>query len=228
MTPSATHSGTAGLTNPASLAFGPNGNLYILTHSTTSTQAIWEFDGGTGAFISKFGNNGGGDGTNAASTDGLAFDSSGNLWQGRRSSDSIIEFNSSGSQVQTIVDDTNLAVTSSLAFGPDGNLYVANVSPGGVARYNASTGQFMDFFVPSGTATWGLAFSGDNKLYVGFTGDNHVERYNATTGLDMGQFIASGAGGLNGPFSFAFAPEPASAGMLLIGLGVASMRRVRR
>jgi hypothetical protein len=73
-----------------------------------------------------------------------------------------------------------------------------------------------------------LKFSSDNKLYVGFTGTNEVKRYNATSGAFLDTFIPAGTGGLNGPFSFAFAPEPGSISLLLIGTGAALLRRRAR
>src|SRR5262249_23928796 len=63
-------SGSGGLSGPAGMTFGPDGNLYV----TNSDSSVLRFDGSTGASLGTFVSSGSG---GLSGGDGLTFDSAG-------------------------------------------------------------------------------------------------------------------------------------------------------
>ncbi len=135
------------------MAFGPNGNLFILD----SAAGIVELDGGSGAFVGVF--------VDAATLAGrqvwaLRFHpTTGHLLAAVRDAGDggVAQFDgTTGQELAYFVPpgDQGMDITSDLAFGPNGNLFVvANPNFNGkIFEYDAATGAFLGIYVdPPGT-----------------------------------------------------------------------------
>jgi WD40 repeat protein len=207
--------GMHGLTDPGFMEFGPDGNLYILHHVSGLPDAVFKFDGTTGAFISTFAT-----GSGMAHTHGLDFGTDGHLYLGNLSDGVIKKYDATtGAFLGATSTDPGLVGTSSVVFGPDGLLYVTNNSPGGLNSYNPTTGLHVDTLDPGGAgkSTWGLLISG-GIIYVGYTSDGAIRKYDLATGDFLGDFVA--AGGVPTPFDMEFmlVPEPPAITLVVIAL----------
>jgi DNA-binding beta-propeller fold protein YncE len=140
--------GSGGLTNPRSLAFGPDGDLYV----SSATGEVLEYDGATGDFVGSFvdaGGNGGG----PVDPYGLAFEE-GRLYVASYFPSEVKEFDAAtGAFVSTFVASGSggLAGPTAVAFGPDGDLYVTSRDDDAVRRYEGGSGAFVGVFVGPGS-----------------------------------------------------------------------------
>jgi sugar lactone lactonase YvrE len=106
---------------------------------------------------------------------------------------------------------TTFALLSYIAPQAKAALFVGSFDNDSVLRYDDKTGQFIDVFVPSGTAgldgTTGLAIGPDNNLYVLGVFSDSVLRFNSTTGQFIDAFVPSGTGGLDSPEDLVFGSD---------------------
>jgi DNA-binding beta-propeller fold protein YncE len=150
--------GSGGLVSPRSLAFGPNGNLFV----ANGTGAVLEFDGTTGSpvlpgpFIDANANGGG-----PLDAYSLEFHQ-GVLYVASLQHDEVMAFDATGGgYLSTFVASGSggLSGPQALAHGPGGDLYVAGGNDDTIRRYDGATGAFMEVFVAPGSG--GLAFPFD-------------------------------------------------------------------
>jgi hypothetical protein len=183
-------SGSGGLDTPGDITIGPDGNVYVSDNGVNSlTQAIFRYDGNTGAPLPAPGRPGAvfvEDDPNTPNVDesggllnsaGIAFGADGNLYAVTTNTNQVLRYQgpgatSPGAFMGVFLTVTNQAApigTSFLSFGPDGNLYV---NGGGI---------------PSG---W-------------------VNRYDGVTGAPIGDgvFVARGSGGLQSARQMVFDPQ---------------------
>lgn len=134
--------GGGGTTWFRKFAFGPDGNLYVI-----SDQGIVRFRGGTGAFMDVFVPLGTG---GLANPTALIFGPDGNLYVASGSGNSVKRFNGGtgaamGDFIAAGTGGLNNPVD--LTYGPDGRLYVASYGSNQVLRFDATSGAFHSVFV---------------------------------------------------------------------------------
>ena len=127
---------------PRGLAFGPNGNLYVLD---TLQAVVDEYDGLTGDYIraAVAPGNGGID----TPTD-MAFGPDGSLYVASGGSGEVVRFDVSevGAVVLGRISHAELTEPYGLAFDAEGLLYVSGRLSDNIARFSAG-GDFIDFLV---------------------------------------------------------------------------------
>jgi len=195
--------------SPVSLAFGPDGNLYV----ASDVGNVKRFDGTSGGFIDTFL-------SLLYTPEEMTFGPDGNLYVGAYTANKIYRYDGqTGAQLDAgaFIDPTltattadNISITEQFEFGPDGNIYVASMLNGKIQRYDGATGAYIDTFASPGSigSGWprgptGVAFGPDGNLYV--TKVDRVMRYDGSSGAYIDDFVAAG-GGLSNPWFMSFSP----------------------
>jgi sugar lactone lactonase YvrE len=117
--------------------------------------------------------------------DGLAFDSSGDLWVSNLWGNTLVKYtpaelgvNNSSPQM-TI--STGLNGPSGLAFDPSGDLWVSNTNGGNVVEYNASalasTTPNVSYTIPSLNQPVGIGFDPSGNLWVSISAQDAVQEF---------------------------------------------------
>jgi hypothetical protein len=213
------------LTNPRSILFGPDGNLYV--NNKFGTGAVLRFNGTTGGFLDNFVLTGigglddptgmvfGPDGTNDGKLD---------LYVGQGTDNSnILRFDGTTGAYKGVFVPSfagGLHHVGGMVFGSDGNLYVVSQNTGTVLRFEGpggtNPGAFLGTVVSGVSSPAGLLFgpdgNGDGKLDLYVTGsvsdgktfDGEVLRYDWKSGAFLNTFVPPASGGLSGAFLMTF------------------------
>jgi hypothetical protein len=228
---------SGGLTIPLDIAFGPDGNLYVVSiefpPTTNSPGRVMRYDGRTGAFIDTF---------IAPGTGELIFPSD-LLFRGDTLliSDTqlgVLRFDANtGAPLGVFIAPGSGGLSSfqQITLGPSGDLFASDRQGGRVLRYDGATGAFAGTFVDMGSGglgePTGLDFGSDGDLYVADGSSLQVLRYDGSTGAFDGV-----AGDLSWPGASLFPkflvavpiPEPSTYALMLAGLAaVGTFRKVR-
>ena len=136
--------------------------------------------------------------TNLRSPQGLAFDSSGNLYAANYGNNTLSQFNASGAYVSNIT--TNLIGPAGLAFDSSGNLYAANYDPTNstISKFNASGG-YVSNISSNLSGTFALALDTSDNLYAANVINNTISKFNSA-----GTFLSQINSNLNTPVGLAF------------------------
>ncbi len=200
-------SGSTSLAYPRGLDFGPDGNLYV---SSSSSSEVLRFDPNTGVLIDVFIPAGTG---GLAAPTGLVFGPDGDLYVVDRVGSVVRKYDATtGAYLGDFVAPGagGMVFPIGLTFGPDGNLYVASFFTNAVHRFDGTTGAFIDQFVPSGSGGLqgpeDVEFGPDGDLYVTSFSTGQLFKYDGSTGAFLQDITATGIG-LFFPDGLTFGPD---------------------
>jgi sugar lactone lactonase YvrE len=220
------------LSSPSGLAFDSSGNLYVTTAGggngiNVNTDPGYAIDkitpsGQVSIFAESNTTPGGPEGVGfgyLSNPQGLAFDSSGNLYVADFNNNAIEEFNSTGTSVTTFAEVGANTNPHGLAFDSSGDLYVTNFSHYPYPEGDQNNGQ------PDPGFSADEEYSPTGTLLQTFN-DNTA----SPSGLEDGGYIAIETD--SGTPLLATVPEPSSASAFGLGtlslLGLSKIRRRRR
>jgi streptogramin lyase len=195
------HAWPSGVTEPVSLTFGPNGNLFVLSGDDGSVR---EYHGETGAFLGMFVAAGSG-GMSMPST--IRFGPNGNLFATSSGNHRILEYDgTTGQFVGTFADSTDgLFLPRGITFLPNGDLLVVNT--GSVLRFGPNGenhGVFNDDYPITGP--WGITVGPNGNVYLAANvSPVRLVEYDGETGLYLRSFVR-GDTELLSPTNIAFRP----------------------
>ena len=164
--------------------------------------------------------------TNLANPQGLAFDTSGNLYAANYdpTNSTISKFNASGGYVSNI--SSNLSGTFALALDTSDNLYAANVINNTISKFN-SAGTFLSQINSNLNKPIGLAFDSSGNLYAANETNRTISKFSSS-----GTFLTSWSTGTAIPTYIAFkpvtVPEPSTSALATIATGVMAYLARRR
>lgn len=178
--------GSGGIDLPQTLAYGPDGNLYV---ASFGSRNVLRYNGVTGDFIDVFVPPGSG---GLGGPYGVTFGPDGNLYV-----TSFFFTNTPGvlrydGKTGAFIDLFVPGQFGIAAFGPGGNLYVSSTS--GVLRFDGSTGKPFPApgaggaFFAAGDSLGAIAFGPNGDLFVA-SGCRNVARYDGRTGASLGPFV---------------------------------------
>ena len=128
----------------------------------------------------------------AEDPDGVAVDSSGNVFIADAGGNAIKEWNASTQTVSTLVS-SGLNYPEGLAVDASGNVYIASTCDNIIKEWNAST-QTVSTLVSSGlNLPAGVAVDGSGNVYIADSGDNAIKEWNALT-QTVSTLVLVGAG----------------------------------
>jgi len=203
---------SGGLVNPIDLAFGPDGNLFVLS----SNLGIYRYDGTTGAFIDLFIPVDSGITYELYAPSSLVMDlPNDRLLVSDMNNGSVLEFTAStGSYDGYFVSpySNGLDAPRGMVLGPDSHLYVSSLTnDGAILRFNGATGNFIDIFVDNLDGGMeqpeGLAFGSGGDLFVSDIYNDRILKFDGSSGNPLGTFVPNGSNGLDDPYGLVFGQD---------------------
>ncbi len=121
--------------------------------------------------------------------EGIAIDSSGNVWVANFESNNVTKLSSSGTVIGTFPVGTN---PEGIAIDPSGNVWVVNGGNNNVTELNSSGGQVTGSPFPVGSVPHGIAIDSSGNVWVANEGTNMAGSIMelSSSGTVLGTFLA--------------------------------------
>jgi sugar lactone lactonase YvrE len=155
--------GSGGLANPDGMAFGPDGNLYVLDFAADSLWILRKYDGTSGAFLGVVAN------IATGFLTGPVFGPDGTIYLTDNSLGTIRKLDgATGAPIGFVVPAGAAPDAYGLTFGPDGNLWVSVSTPTPELRiYDPANGTVVRDVTPRDfPRSNNLQFAADGSLYI--------------------------------------------------------------
>ena len=218
--------GTGGLGVPTGLAFGPSGNLYVLSQGTDAIgdDAILEFGGWSGRFLGVFHSGL----TNLLWEEGgsgeLTWGPNGNLFVSNWVDNfgpptflpEAVEFDGRDGSIAQIYQSFEVCVwrPHALAIDTTSKLYLSsrNAPWQHIYAYDSATGSCDSLLVGAPFASTsdisdGIEFGPNGNLFASRRYSRDVVEFDGATGALVGTFVSAGSGGLDTPGDLKFGPN---------------------
>ena len=177
-----------------SMAWGPNGNLFVIHGITTLWWRVAEFDGETGAFIQ-----------NVMETDppqspsdltigkGMAFGPDGDLYIGDFWLGTVTRYDGTTFTEIASTPEGSVGTPSGIHFAPNGNLFVLSGGLNTIREYNTDDGgiDYLGDFgnVPGASQPQDFTWGPNGNIFVTRGGSGGVAELDGTTGAFIGNFV---------------------------------------
>ena len=168
-------SGAAGLDAPRGLAFGPGGDLYVVSGNTGS---LLRFDGSSGAPAGTLVDG------ELRTPRGLVVGGDGDIYVADAGEDTIERFDPTGLPLGTFARLAPGAEPTGLAWDSDGNLLVTAFAAGRVERYDGRDGRLLDVVTDELVAPSGIVAVG-YTLWVADYWTDQVVALDAANGREL-------------------------------------------
>lgn len=197
---------TSLLSNPSGCAFGPDGNLYVVTGDPANVSAPFAGQ------IVVFGPDGSQVGTaiappNLSNARGIAFGPEGNIFVCSSGNGVVMELDGDGTFIKNIGVGAGMTEPTGVVVGPNGNVFVTDPAQNEIHEFAPvqSTNPIRTITNASLNLPWGIAIGPRGHLFVVNKGANNVLEFDengslvqtigATSTLQSPEYIAIGFDG---------------------------------
>lgn len=188
----------SGIGGPTRMEIGPDSLLYVLQWSGNGKVRRYQLDG---TFVDEFTS------TGVATSIGLDWDTSGNLYVSSYNGKFVQKFSPSGVDLGKFIS-TNLAGPTNIWFDHNGDLLVNDYNAGAVKRFD-SNGVFKSVFITDVPQCEGVDFLPDGSTIVGIGGTSSVSIFNSSGSL-VSSIVPSGTLGLMTPNAVVLRQDPST------------------
>ena len=209
---------------PAAIAKDSSGNIYACGEKLASgislgyAVAKWN---SSGVLQTYFGSTGTGNGQ-FNNPQGIAVDSSGNIYVSDTGNNRVQKFDSSGTYVSKFGSagstDGLFSGSRGIALDSSGNIFVADLGNSRIQKFNSS-GTYQSKFGTYGAGNgqfigaYGITIDSSNNIFVTDTSNNRIQKFNSS-GTYQSQFGTAGTG--NGEMAYPYGVALDSSGNIFI------------
>ncbi len=173
------------------MAWGPNGNLYIVNWATYGNWQIKEYDEQTGAFIQDVVTHNISGSWSVAK--GITFGPDGDLYRTDWYYGTITRYDGTTFEEKHTTPLSEIGTPNGMRFAPNGNLLVISGGYNGVWEYDVSDGiiTLIGTFAsnPDSIQAQDLTFGPNGNLFVALGMAGGVSEFDGVTGAPLGHFV---------------------------------------